>query len=113
VALDDLDIDDLTKVLTQPKNALVRQYQYLIELENVELEFSEGALEAVAEKAKKAGSGARGLRSVLERILLEPMYDLPGLKNVRKLVISPEVVSGESRPKIVKLRKKKESGIAG
>ncbi len=113
VALDDLDIEDLTKVLTQPKNALVRQYQYLIELEGVELEFSEGALEAVALIAKKAGSGARGLRSVLEGILLEPMYDLPGVKNVRKLVISPEVVRGEARPKVVKTRKKKESGKAG
>ncbi len=113
VALDDLDIDDLTKVLTQPKNALVRQYQYLFELEDVELEFSEGALEAVAEKAKKAGSGARGLRSVLEGILLEPMYDLPGLENVRKLVISPEVVRGKARPKVVKTRKKKESGKVG
>ncbi len=113
VALDDLDIDDLTKVLTQPKNALVRQYQYLFELEEVELEFSEGALEAVATIAKKAGSGARGLRSVLEGILLEPMYDLPGRKNVSKLVISPEVVRGEARPKIVKTRKKKESGKAG
>ncbi len=113
VALDDLDIDDLAKVLTQPKNALVRQYQYLFELEDVELEFAEGALEAVAEKAKKAGSGARGLRSVLEGILLEPMYDLPGLKNVRKLVISPEVVRGETRPKIVKTRKKKEPGKVG
>ncbi len=113
VVLDDLDIEDLTKVLTQPKNALVRQYQYLIELEGVELEFSAGALEAVAEKAKQAGSGARGLRSVLEGILLNPMYDLPGLRNARKLVISPEVVRGEAQPKIVKTRKKKESGKAG
>ena len=113
VVLDDLSIDDLTKVLTQPKNALVRQYQYLIELEGVELVFLPGALETVASIAKKAGSGARGLRSVLEGILLEPMYDLPDLKNVRKLVISSEVVRGEAQPKIVKTRKKKESGKAG
>ncbi len=113
VVLDDLNIEDLTRVLTQPKNALVRQYQFLIELEGVELEFTAGALEAVAEKAKQAGSGARGLRSVLEGILLNPMYDLPGLQNVRKLVISPEVVRGETSPKIVKIRKKKESGKAG
>ena len=113
MVLDDLDIDDLAKVLTQPKNALVRQYQYLIELEGVELEFLPGAIEAIASIAKKAGSGARGLRSVLEGILLEPMYDLPDLKNVKKLVISPEVVRGEALPKIVKTRKKKESGKAG
>jgi len=113
VVLDDLSIDDLTKVLTQPKNALARQYQYLIELEGVELVFLPGALETVASIAKKSGSGARGLRSVLEGILLEPMYDLPDLQNVRKLVISSEVVRGEAQPKIVKTRKKKESGKAG
>jgi len=113
VALDDLSIDDLVKVLTQPKNALLRQYQYLFELEDVILEFSEEALKAVAEKAKKAASGARGLRSVLEGILLEPMYDLPGQDNVRKLVISPEVVKGDALPKVVRKRKTKESGKAG
>jgi ATP-dependent Clp protease ATP-binding subunit ClpX len=113
VALDDLDIDDLVKVLTQPRNALVKQYQYLFELEDVELEFSDGALEAIAEKARESGSGARGLRSVLEGILLEPMYDLPGVDNVRKLEISSDVVRGSSKPKIVKSRKKKEPGKAG
>ncbi len=113
VALDDLDVDDLVKVLTQPKNALVRQYQYLFELEDIDLEFSEGALEAIAGKAREAGSGARGLRSILEGILLGPMYDLPDLENVRKLVITPEVVKGEVQPKIVKKRKPKETGKAG
>ena len=113
VSLDDLDIDDLVKVLTQPKNALVRQYRYLFELEDVDLEFSEGALEAIAEKAKAAGSGARGLRSVLEGILLEPMYDLPDLENVSKLVISPKVVKGNAEPKIVKRRKTKKPGKVG
>lgn len=113
VSLDDLDIDDLVKVLTQPKNALVRQYRYLFELEDVDLEFSKGALEAVAEKSKAAGSGARGLRSVLEGILLEPMYDLPDLDNVSKLVISPEVVKGKADPKIVKKRKTKNPGKVG
>ncbi|MCD4775104.1 MAG: ATP-dependent Clp protease ATP-binding subunit ClpX [Candidatus Aegiribacteria sp.] len=113
VSLDDLDIDDLVKVLTQPKNALVRQYRYLFELEDVDLEFSKGALEAVAEKSKAAGSGARGLRSVLEGILLEPMYDLPDLDNVSKLVISPEVVKGNADPKIVKKRKTKKPGKVG
>lgn len=113
VSLDDLDIDDLVKVLTQPKNALVRQYRYLFELENVDLEFSKGALEAIAEKSKAAGSGARGLRSVLEGILLEPMYDLPDLENVSKLVISPEVVKGNADPRIIKKRKTKKPGKVG
>ncbi len=113
VSLDDLDIDDLVKVLTQPKNALVRQYQYLFELENVDLEFSKGALEAVAEKSKAAGSGARGLRSVLEGILLEPMYDLPDLENVSKLVISAEVVKGNAEPEVIKNRKTNKPGKVG
>lgn len=113
VSLDDLDIDDLVKVLTQPKNALVRQYRYLFELENVDLEFSKGALEAVAEKAKAAGSGARGLRSVLEGILLEPMYDLPDQENVSKLVISPQVIKGNAKPRIIKRREIKKPGKVG
>ncbi|MFO8183187.1 MAG: ATP-dependent Clp protease ATP-binding subunit ClpX [Candidatus Aegiribacteria sp.] len=112
VALDDLDTEDLVKVLTQPRNALVRQYQYLFELEDVELEFAEGALEEIAQKAREAGSGARGLRSVIENVLLEPMYDLPGLTDVRKLIISPEVVRGQAKPVVVKSGKK-ESGRAG
>ncbi len=114
VALDDLDTEDLVKVLTQPRNALVRQYQYLFELEDVELEFSDGALEEIARKAQQAGSGARGLRSVIENLLLEPMYELPGLTDVRKLIISSEVVKGEAKPVIVKSgKKKKQSGRAG
>lgn len=112
VALDDLDTEDLVKVLTQPRNALVRQYQYLFELEDVELEFAEGALEEIARRAREAGSGARGLRSVIENLLLEPMYDLPDLSDVRKLIISPEVVRGQAKPVFVKSGKS-ESGRAG
>ncbi|OPL19979.1 MAG: ATP-dependent Clp protease ATP-binding subunit ClpX [Candidatus Aegiribacteria sp. MLS_C] len=113
VALDDLDTDDLVRVLTEPRNALVRQYQYLFELEDVRLEFADGALEEIARRAQKAGSGARGLRSVIESILLEPMYELPGLKGIVKIVISPEVVRGEAGPVLVKAEKKKQSGRAG
>ncbi len=113
VALDDLDIDDLVSVLTQPRNALVRQYEYLFELEDVKLEFTKSALREVAEKAKKVGTGARGLRTVIENVLLEPMYYLPDLENVSKLVISPAVIRGESEPRIVRSRNKKESGKAG
>ncbi len=113
VALDDLDIDDLVNVLTQPRNALVRQYEYLFELEDVKLEFTKSALREVAEKAKQVGTGARGLRTVIENVLLEPMYYLPDLENVSKLVISPAVIRGESEPRIVRSRKKKEPGKAG
>lgn len=113
VALEDLDNDDLVNVLTQPRNALVRQYEYLFELEDVKLEFTNEALREIASRASDAGSGARGLRSVLENILLEPMYNLPDLKNVSKLVVTPEVVRGEAQPRIVRIRKKKKTGKAG
>ncbi len=113
VALDDLDIDDLVNVLTKPRNALVRQYEYLFELENVKLEFTKSALKEVAQTAKKIGTGARGLRSVIENVLLEPMYYLPDLDDVSKLVVSPAVIRGESEPRIVRSRKKKETGKAG
>lgn len=113
VALDDLDIDDLVNVLTKPRNALVRQYEYLFELEDVKLEFTKSALKEVAQTAKKIGTGARGLRSVIENVLLEPMYYLPDLDDVSKLVVSPAVIRGESEPRIVRSRKKKETGKAG
>ncbi|MCK4505211.1 MAG: ATP-dependent Clp protease ATP-binding subunit ClpX [Candidatus Aegiribacteria sp.] len=113
VALDDLDIDDLVDVLTKPRNALVRQYEYLFELEDVKLEFTKSALREVAQKAKKIGTGARGLRSVIENVLLEPMYYLPDLDDVSKLVVSPSVIRGESEPRIVRSRNKKETGKAG
>ncbi len=113
VALDDLDIDDLVNVLTKPRNALVRQYEYLFELEDVKLEFTKSALKEVAQTAKKIGTGARGLRSVIENVLLEPMYYLPDLDDVSKLVVSPAVTRGESEPRIVRSRKKKETGKAG
>lgn len=113
VALDDLDIDDLVNVLTKPRNALVRQYEYLFELEDVKLEFTKNALREVAQKAKMLGTGARGLRSVIENVLLDPMYYLPDLEDVSKLVVSPAVIRGESEPRIVRSRSKKESGKAG
>lgn len=113
VALDDLDIDDLVNVLTKPRNALVRQYEYLFKLEDVKLEFTKSALREVAQKAKKIGTGARGLRSVIESVLLEPMYYLPDLDDVSKLVVSPAVIRGESEPRIIRSRNKKETGKAG
>ncbi len=111
VALDDLDEEDLVRVLTEPRNALVRQYAYLFELEDVELTFADGALEQIAREALRAGSGARGLRSVMERVLLGPMYDLPGTPDVRKLVVTPGMVRGEEEPRLV--REREESGKAG
>jgi len=96
--LEDLDDDALVTILTEPKNALVKQYQRLFEMENVELSFHEDALRAIARKAIERKTGARGLRSILESILLDTMYELPGLKGVKEVVISPEVVEGKARP---------------
>ena len=96
--LEDLDEDALVKILTEPKNALVKQYQRLFEMENIELTFADEALGAVARKAIERKTGARGLRSILESILLETMFDLPGLEGVEEIVISREVVEGTARP---------------
>jgi ATP-dependent Clp protease ATP-binding subunit ClpX len=96
--LEDLDEEALVTILTQPKNALVKQYERLFEMENVRLTFSDEALRAVARKAIERKTGARGLRSILEAILLDTMFDLPTLEGVEEVVISAEVVEGKARP---------------
>jgi ATP-dependent Clp protease ATP-binding subunit ClpX len=96
--LEDLDEDALVKILTEPKNALVKQYQRLFDMESVELSMHPDALVAIAKKAIDRKTGARGLRSIMEAILLETMFDLPGLDGVQEVVISSEVVEGEARP---------------
>jgi ATP-dependent Clp protease ATP-binding subunit ClpX len=96
--LEDLDEDALVQILTEPKNALARQYQRLFEMEGVELVFHPDALKAIARKAIERKTGARGLRSILEGMLLDTMFDLPGLKGVKEIVISPEVIDGKARP---------------
>ncbi len=96
--LEDLDEPALIKILTEPKNALTKQYQRLFEMEDVHLTFSQDSLGAIARRAIERKTGARGLRSILESILLEPMFDLPELKGVEEVVISPEVVDGKAKP---------------
>ena len=96
--LEDLDVDALKTILQEPKNALVKQYQRLFEMENVSLTFQEEALSLIARKAIERKTGARGLRSIMEGILLETMYDLPGLDSVEQVVIGPEVVEGKAKP---------------
>ncbi len=96
--LEDLDEDALVKILTEPKNALVKQYQRLFEMEDVQLTFSEEALRGISRKAIERKTGARGLRSIMEGILLDTMFDLPSLKGVEEVVISPEVVEGSAKP---------------
>jgi ATP-dependent Clp protease ATP-binding subunit ClpX len=108
--LDDLDEPALVRILTEPKNALVKQYQRLFEMENVGLAFSDDALRAVARKAILRKTGARGLRSILEAILLETMFDLPTLQGVEEVVVNTEVVEGRGQPLMIYAEKK--SGAA-
>ncbi len=96
--LEDLDVDALVTILVDPKNALVKQYQRLFEMENVDLTFQQEALVAIAKKAIERKTGARGLRSIMEAILLDTMFELPGLEGVKEVVISAEVVEGKAQP---------------
>jgi ATP-dependent Clp protease ATP-binding subunit ClpX len=98
------DLDDLTliEILTKPKNALVKQYEWLFELDGVSIEFSEGALKAIAKKAKVLGSGARGLRSIMEYIMTDVMFDIPSKPDIKKVIITEDVVNKEEYPEIVK-----------
>ena len=96
--LEDLDEDALIQILSEPKNALVKQYQRLFEMEDIELTFHEDALREIARKAITRKTGARGLRSIMEKILLDTMFELPELEGVREVVISEDVVRESSRP---------------
>ena len=96
--LTDLDQSALVEILSTPKNALVKQYERLFSMEDVRLTFSEDALRAIAKKALARKTGARGLRSIMEAILLDPMFDLPALDGIEELVINSEVVEGRARP---------------
>ena len=111
--LEDLDKDALVTILTQPKNALIKQYQRLFEIEDTKLTFTEDALEAVAEKAIERKTGARGLRSILENTLLDTMFELPGMEDVSEVVINDEVItSTEAKPLMIYADKQKEPASA-
>ena len=99
--LDELREDALIQILIEPKNALIKQYQALFAMENVELEIRPAALTAIAKKAIKRKTGARGLRTILEGVLLDTMYDLPSLKGVQKVVVDESVIEGHNKPYIV------------
>ena len=96
--LTELDEDALIQILVEPKNALTKQYQALFKLEGAELEFREDALRAIAHKAMERKTGARGLRSIVEGVLLDTMYDLPSAENVSKVVVDEHVIKGETQP---------------
>ena len=99
--LDELDEEALVTILVEPKNALTKQYKKLFEMEGAELEFREDALRAVAERAMKRKTGARGLRTILENVLLDTMYDLPSMSNATKIVVDETVVTGETKPYVI------------
>ncbi|MEZ9525752.1 ATP-dependent protease ATP-binding subunit ClpX [Enterovibrio norvegicus] len=99
--LGELDEDALVQILREPKNALTKQYAALLELDGVELEFRDDALTAIAHKAMDRKTGARGLRSIVEAVLLDTMYDLPSNKDVTKVVIDESVIKGESEPLLI------------
>jgi ATP-dependent Clp protease ATP-binding subunit ClpX len=99
--LEELDEEALIEILTEPRNALTKQYQKLFDMEGVELEFREDALRAVARKAMHRKTGARGLRTILENVLLDTMYDLPSMSNATKVVVDDAVVTGETKPYII------------
>lgn len=105
-SLESLEKADLVRILTEPKNALIRQYEKLMAMENVMLEFKPDALDALAEKAVERGTGARGLRSIIETIMMGIMYDVPSRKDVEKCVITRKTVEG-GRPQLVLKKKKK------
>ena len=108
--LEDLDEDALVEILSQPKNALVKQYQRLFEMEDVGLDFTEDALRAIAQKAIARKTGARGLRSIMEGILLDPMFDLPSLEGVEEMVINKEVVEGRAQPLYIYTDRREDVG---
>ena len=109
--LDDLDEKSLIKILKEPKNALTKQYQKLFDFENVQLEFKDEALTEIARKAISKKTGARGLRSILESILLKTMFELPELESVLKVTVDKSSVKGDTDP-IVTYGKKQSTSVA-
>lgn len=106
-ALEKLTTDDLVRILTEPKNALVKQYQKLLSYDETDLEFEEGALKAIANKAISRNTGARGLRSIIEDIMMDVMFDIPSDDTIQKVIVTEDSVEGTGKPVIVYLDEKK------
>ena len=102
VSLSDLDKDALVRIISEPKNSLVKQYIKLFSMEGVELKFYQKALDAIAEKALERNTGARGLRSIMEEIMLSLMYEIPSEKDVSKVIITEACVKNGAKPKIIR-----------
>ena len=101
VTLDDLDREALVKILVEPKNSIVKQYQKLFEMDGVQLTFDNEALEAIASLAIERNTGARGLRSIMENLMMPIMYEIPSATNVAEVVITADVVNGISAPRYI------------
>jgi ATP-dependent Clp protease ATP-binding subunit ClpX len=97
--LEELDEAALIQILTQPKNALIKQYKHLFEMEGAELEFSDDSLSAIAQKSMERKTGARGLRTIVENVLLNTMYELPSADNVEKVIVDKDVILGKNEPR--------------
>jgi ATP-dependent Clp protease ATP-binding subunit ClpX len=115
--LEELNEDALVRILTEPKNALTKQYSVLFDMENVEIDFREEALHAIARKAMDRKTGARGLRSIMEKVLLDTMYELPSLEGVTKVVVDESVINGDTQPYLIyenkDVKKKKSASAKG
>ncbi len=109
VSLSELDKEAMVKILTEPKNALVKQYQKLFSLEDIELEISDDALEEIAEKTIARNTGARGLRAILEEVMMEIMYEIPSRQDIKKVLLTKEVIKNESQPILVLKDKNKKN----
>jgi len=112
VELDSLTLEDFVKILTEPKNALIKQYQKLFGMEGVDLEVRPQALQAISKKALARKTGARGLRSILEQVLLDLMFDLPTMENVSKVVVDENTIVGEGKPLLIYTEPPKVAGTA-
>ena len=99
--LGELSEDNLVEILKRPRNAIVKQYKKLFDLENVKLTFTEGAIRGIAREAMKKKTGARGLRSIMEKVMLDVMYEIPALSNVKECVVSEEVIVNHDRPILI------------
>ncbi|MCA1908815.1 MAG: ATP-dependent Clp protease ATP-binding subunit ClpX [Magnetospirillum sp.] len=108
--LDDLDVGALVEILSKPKNALVKQYQRLFEMEDTKLSFTDDALVSISEKAIARKTGARGLRSIMEGILLDTMFELPGMENIEEVVVNKEVVENRAQPLLIYSERREDVG---
>jgi ATP-dependent Clp protease ATP-binding subunit ClpX len=101
--LNDLNEEDLVRIMTEPQNSIIKQYQKLLQLDNITLEFEKEALSGIAKKAMKNGTGARALKSVLEQVMLDLMFELPSMQNVKEVIITGAAVENRGNP-IIALR---------